>query len=101
MDLSAISASAPPTRATGSAQEPEPARDAALRRAAEAFETVFLAEMLGHAGIGEGRESFGGGVGEQGFASLLTQEHAKALSASGGVGLAEHIFEALKARDDV
>lgn len=72
--------------------------DVALRRTAVAFEAAFLAEMLSHAGLGESRASFGGGAGEDAFASLLTQEHAKALADKGGIGLAEHIFEALKAR---
>lgn len=98
MDISAPSPTPSLARGPGGANETALGRDAALRQAAVAFETVFLTEMLSHAGFGEGRRSFGGGAGEEGFASMLAQEHAKALSASGGVGLAEQIFEALKAR---
>jgi Rod binding domain-containing protein len=69
-----------------------------LRVAAEAFETQFLAEMLGHAGLGATRAQFGGGPGEDAFASLLVHEQARLMTARGGIGLAERLFEVLKAR---
>lgn len=69
-----------------------------LREAAEAFEAVFLAEMLSHSGMGEMSGEFGGGVGEAAFSSLLTQEWAKRMSASGGIGLADRIYQDLAAR---
>ncbi|MEM7722222.1 MAG: rod-binding protein [Pseudomonadota bacterium] len=70
----------------------------ALRDVAEELEANFLAEMLKHAGFGESRESFGGGAGEDQFASLLRTEHARALASKGGIGLAESIFRSLLAR---
>ncbi len=76
-----------------------PAREQHLRKLSVALEASFLAEMLSHSGLGETRESFGGGVGEEGFASFLRQEQARAMAQSGGIGLAEHIFESLKARN--
>ena len=79
--------------------QPRPARGAAeLRAAAEEFEAVFLAEMFQHAGLGEARESFGGGVGEEAFASMMATEWARALVDNGGIGLTEHIFQALQDR---
>lgn len=77
------------------------ARDqtAALRQAATALEESFLAEMLKHAGFGAARDSFGGGVGEEQFASMLRAEHARALVAGGGIGLAQSLYEALLARE--
>ena len=75
--------------------------DAALRAKAEEFETAFLAEMLGHAGLGTVSDSFGGGIGEQQFASFLRQEQAAAMVQAGGIGLAESIFRALAGRADV
>lgn len=75
------------------------ADDAALREAAEAFEAVFLEEMLKHTGVNAMPDGFGGGVGEEGFASFLTAEQARLIAARGGLGLADHIFEALKARE--
>jgi len=73
----------------------EPA-DQALRKAAESLEATFLAEMLKSAGVGAPRESFGGGAGEEQFASFLRQAQADRMVAAGGIGLAESLFEALK-----
>lgn len=76
------------------------AKDQQLHAAAEALEAQFLTEMLKSAGLGEARESFGGGVGEEQFASFLRREQATEMARTGGVGLAESIFEALKRRAD-
>lgn len=70
--------------------------DAALRAAAQKLEATFLAEMLKSAGFGEGRKSFGGGAGEDQFSSFLVQAQAEEIVASGGLGLSEALFEALK-----
>lgn len=77
---------------------PAVTRDATLRVAAEALEAQFLSEMLKSAGLGETPESFGGGTGEEQFASFLRQEQAQGIANGGGIGLAESIFEALKRR---
>lgn len=74
------------------------AADAPLRAAARALEAQFLAEMLKSAGLGKARDSFGGGIGEEQFASFLRGEQAKAMTRNGGIGLAESIFEAMKRR---
>lgn len=74
-------------------------RTAQLREVARDLEASFLAEMLKHAGLGATRESFGGGAGEDQFASLLRSEHARVLADRGGIGLAESLFRALAARD--
>lgn len=76
-----------------------PQRESELRRAAQDLEAAFLAEMLRHGGLGASRQAFGGGVGEDQFASLLHTEHARALAESGGIGLAESLFNALAARE--
>lgn len=75
-----------------------------LHKAAEAFEAVFLTEMLSHAGMGAtegafGGDDFGGGAGEDAFASLLTREWATRLASEGGVGLTDAIYQALIARE--
>lgn len=77
---------APPDRGEG---------DAALAAVAQELEASFLSEMLKHAGFGESRGAFGGGAGEAQFASLLRTEHARALAARGGIGLAESLVHAL------
>lgn len=66
-----------------------------LRRKAAELETAFLAEMLGHAGLGDARGAFGGGIGEEQFASFLRNEQAAAIVRAGGVGLTEQLFRAL------
>ena len=80
------------TQAAGSAQR----KDAALLRSAQQLEANFLAEMLKSAGFGKPRESFGGGAGEEQFSSFLVQAQADAMVERGGIGLAEHLFKALK-----
>lgn len=71
-----------------------------LRAKAVELEAAFLAEMLGHAGLGSTTDGFGGGVGEGQFASFLRQEQALAIARHGGVGLAEQLFRALQRRAD-
>ena len=75
-------------------------RDQALRAAAEKLEATFLAEMLKSAGLGESRTGFGGGAGEDQFSSFLVQEQAEEMVRSGGIGLAESIYQALKERQN-
>lgn len=74
--------------------------DEKLRKVAERLEATFLAEMLKHAGANESRETFGGGIGEDQFGSFLRQAQADEMAKSGGVGLAEHLFEALKEKSN-
>jgi peptidoglycan hydrolase FlgJ len=74
--------------------------DTALRAAARELEASFLAEMLKAAGLGQGG-AFGGGAGEDQFASLLVREQAALMTERGGIGLGEMIFDALKERQDV
>lgn len=76
------------------------ARDKALIDAARELEASFLATMLESAGLGETPGVFGGGAGEDQFASFLRLEQARAMVKAGGIGLAESLFEALKERVD-
>lgn len=73
-----------------------PEKDLALRTAAEKLEARFLAEMLESAGLGKTSSFFGGGAGEDQFASFLIEEQAMQIVKSGGLGLAESLFHALK-----
>lgn len=70
--------------------------DSELRAAAESFEASFLAEMLSYTGLNAVPAGFGGGAGEEAFAGLLTERHARLLVERGGIGLAERIFDILK-----
>lgn len=78
----------------------QPYRQTPLYRAAQELETSFLSEMLGAAGLGRSPEAFGGGAGEDQFASFLRTEQARAIVGAGGIGLAESLYHALKERAD-
>ena len=80
--------------------DPLPGPQARLRAVATDLEAAFLAEMLQHAGFGAARESLGGGIGEEQMTSMLRNEHARAIAAQGGIGLAEQIFAALVRRGE-
>lgn len=84
---------------TGAGFDPVQQRDAQLRDAAQRLESTFLAEMLKSAGLGETSDSFGGGIGEEQFASFLRAEQAKLMVDKGGIGLSETLYQALKARE--
>lgn len=79
---------------------PQDLRKQHLRTAAQEFEASFLTEMLDAAGLGASRQMFGGGAGEDQFASFLLQEQARAMVRVGGIGLSESIYEALKEREN-
>lgn len=89
-----------PLAAAPSKAAQDGARDAQIRKAADQLEATFLAEMLKSAGFGEARESFGGGAGEEQFASFLRQAQAEEMVRAGGIGLSETLFNALKEKAD-
>ena len=65
---------------------------------AQSLEANFIAEMLKSTGLGATSEHFGGGIGEDQFASFLRQAHADELSKQGGFGFAESIYQSLLER---
>jgi flagellar protein FlgJ len=73
-------------------------KNADLMKAAQSLEASFLSEMLTAAGLGQSRQGFGGGAGEDQFSSFLVQEQASAIVQAGGIGLSEMIFQTLKER---
>jgi flagellar protein FlgJ len=77
-----------------------PAADDPLWMAAQALEQNFLSEMLKSAGVGEARGAFGGGIGEEQFASYLREAQATAMTEAGGIGLAERLFHAITERSN-
>ena len=81
---------------TGAVQAATPtARLDLLRDRARDLEAAFLSEMLAHAGMDAKIGAFGGGIGEEQFASFLRTEQAVAMVKAGGIGLAESLFQAL------
>ncbi len=77
-----------------------PMAGARLQSAAVQLEATFLAEMLKSAGLGKPSQTFGGGVGEDQFASLLVQQQARQLAQSGGIGLSELLITAMMEKSD-
>jgi Rod binding domain-containing protein len=78
----------------------EAARAAAVRHAAQEFEAIFLAQVLGTMtqGLG-GDDLLGDGRGDA-FRDMLNEEVAKLISRSGGIGVADAILrEMLKAQE--
>lgn len=76
-------------------------KQTAMRAAAVELEASFLAEMLKSAGLGQTRDAFGGGAGEDQFGSFLIREQARLIARAGGIGLAETLFNALMEKTDV
>lgn len=70
-----------------------------MRRAAQDFESVFLAEIL--RGLGQGLTSAGpmSGGDDDPFGSMLQDEYAKIIARKGGIGIADAVLrEMLRAR---
>ncbi|MCK8484490.1 rod-binding protein [Aliiroseovarius sp. S2029] len=76
--------------------DPNGQDDARLKEVARKLEASFLSEMLKSAGVGATPDQFGGGAGEDQFSSFLRQAQADEMVKSGGIGLAQSLFEALK-----
>ncbi|MDG1116207.1 MAG: rod-binding protein [Flavimaricola sp.] len=74
--------------------------DGRLREAAMKLEAGFLSEMLKSAGLDGAAQGFAGGPGEEHFTSFLRDAQAREMVAAGGIGLAESLFEIMKARRD-
>ena len=85
--------------APATATPAQAARGQELRKVAKAFEAGFLSEMLKASGLGKTRSAFGGGPGEEAFASMMVDEQAKLMVDRGGIGLSESIFQSLWARE--
>lgn len=88
----------PPAAAAAARVTPRerPQEQDPLRKAAVELEASFLAEMLKSAGLGESRDGFGGGAGEEQFSSFLVRAQAEQIAKAGGIGLAESLYHALK-----
>lgn len=78
-----------------------PTRQLEIRRTAERLETAFLTEMLKGAGIGALGGAFGGGAGEDQFASLLREQYAEKMVQAGGLGLSEQIMRTMMEKANV
>ena len=69
---------------------------AAIKKAAQSFEAVFLSQMFGHMFEGVGKDGlFGGGSGEEMFRPMLLDEYGKLVAKKGGVGIADAVMRTL------
>ena len=72
---------------------PQPQVSPEARRAAQDFESMFLAEMM--APMFEGLDTDGlggGGMGEEMFRPMLIEQYGHAIAKAGGIGLADSIM---------
>ena len=71
------------------------------RQVAQDFEAVFLNSMFQHmfTDVGGGGPLGGGGGGGV-WRSFLTDEYAKSFARSGGIGLADHVYRSLLAKQE-
>jgi Rod binding domain-containing protein len=64
------------------------------RKVAEDFESYFLGQILQPLFANfAAEEPFGGGPSEEIWRSMQVDEYGKALARSGGIGIADHVFE--------
>lgn len=65
--------------------------DAAIEKAAQEFEAVFLAQMMEHMFADVDLDPASEGPGEDIYKSLLIDEYSKLMARSGGIGVADHV----------
>jgi len=73
-----------------------------LKKLAQEFESLFLAQLLSVMKEGAGKDGFfGGSTGSDLYSSMMDQALARSLAEKGGIGLAEPLYEYLKGRSRV
>ena len=72
------------------------------RKVAVEFESYFLGQILQplFANLGA-EEPFGGGSSEKIWQSMQVDEYGKALARTGGIGIADHVFEQILRMQEV
>jgi flagellar protein FlgJ len=72
-----------------------------IRAQAQDFETVFVSSMLQHMFTGIGNDGpLGNGPGVGVWRSMLTEQFAKSLVKSGGLGIADKVYKSMLARQN-
>ncbi len=70
-----------------------------VRAQAREFESMFVSSMMQHMFTGIGNDGpLGSGPSVGPWRSLLTEQYAKSLVKAGGLGLADHIYKSMMAR---
>ena len=82
------------TAAKGGSLSPSSRPDTPERRAAEAFEAVFLGQMTQlMMGAADADGMFDGGHGEEMFRGILAEKLGGVIAARGGIGLAPRVLD--------
>ncbi len=83
------------------APEPKSAFEKQAFNKAKEFESVFLAMFVEQMSTGtEPDAPFGGGSAEKVYKSMMSQQYAKSIAGSGGIGIADQVYsEILKAQE--
>jgi Rod binding domain-containing protein len=72
--------------------QPNSAATSSARQTAEEFEAFFLARFIDAMQVGLKTDGpFGGGHGEEMFRGMLSDEYAKTVVRSGGIGIADAV----------
>lgn len=97
MDVAKLSIALNPTASSVGREPPETlsGKEDALRKTAQEFESVFIAEMLSHAGFDKAIAQ-DSGFGGEAFSRMLVDAYADNLAKKGGFGLADQIYRQLK-----
>jgi len=78
-----------------------PAKEKAMREAAQEFEAVFVGQMTETMFSGlEAEEPFGGGHAEKMWRSQLSQEMGRSITKSGGIGIADAVYRSRIAQQE-
>lgn len=91
LDKAKIQADQARIKAAGSKATQQTRNNAAVDKAAEDFEAVFLAQMLQHMFKGVDPDPMTDGPGEDIYQSMMIDEYGKILARSGGIGVADHV----------
>lgn len=69
------------------------------KKVAHEFEAMFISQMLQHMmSDSAGEDAFGGGETDEIYKSMMVDEYGKAITKSGGIGIAAHIERTLTQR---
>ena len=89
-----------PTPALKPAANVPPAVAAKARATAQDFEAMFLNSMFGQMFSNVGDGPFSGGHAAKTWQSMLTDEYARTVAKSGGVGIADSVYRQLIAQQE-
>jgi peptidoglycan hydrolase FlgJ len=82
--------------------KPSAAGSAKAHAAAQDFEAVFLNSMFQHMFTGvDGEGPFGGSGATGVWRSVLTDQYAKSVAKSGGIGIAAQVYQSLMAQQEI